>query len=189
MIEARLGPDGGLTFQPVDLARYGRPTGFKTVAVGVGKEEYRLTLVQHHLRDANRSGQDGTEFPHCLVNMAVWRRDPFDLRLLPWYRTEADALERFRPHAPDPEPDACAASFGGGVQIELRRESKSRWLMWEVRAGRRLRRADFASPSLRHAQATAVAWYGPEMSEWTALKEGRRPRIAADRGGHRHGDE
>src|SRR4051794_36017626 len=76
------------------------------------------------------------------------------------------------PRLPPPEPDlsACIARFSSGVEIELHRESGTRWLMWEVRFGRRSRRKDFASPSMEHAKLTAQSWYGQLVDGWRELK-------------------
>jgi hypothetical protein len=144
---------------------------------GYGEDQVRYTAVRHHVIGSNHLGQDSTEFPVCLVNLAAWRRTPVDLRLARWFRTEEEAIDEYRPRAPAalaPEPSACIAEFSGGVHVELRRESSSRWLMWEVKDGRRKRRPDFASPYLDHAKRTAAHWYGEPVSAWEALKDAAR---------------
>jgi hypothetical protein len=191
VIEVRRHPSGLMVFQPVTRAGYPEPTGFKTVASGVGSDEVRYTVVQHHIKGPNHVGQDGAEFPFCLVNLAAWRRGPVDLRLVHWFRTERDAMSRYLPPAPPPpEPLACFAMFAGGVQVELRRENRSRWQMWEVRSGHRTRRTDFSSPWLGHSQTTARQWYGEPLTDWVELQENpvrakARPRSR----GNQHGSE
>jgi hypothetical protein len=53
----------------------------------------------------------------------------------------------------------------GGHHILLTCEG-DRWLMHVAAGSQTLRRKDFASPSLEHAQRTAEAWYGPVVSGW-----------------------
>jgi hypothetical protein len=176
-IEAHVHASGLVAFRPVTTGRYPQPTGFRTVLVGYGKDQVRYTAAHHHAIGINYFGQKSVEFPICLVNLAAWRRTPCDLRLTRWFRTEEEAIDEYQPKAPVPpvpEPSACAARFDGDVSVELRRESSSRWLMWEVKGGRRTRRADFASPSLDHAKATATHWYGEPVGEWQALTDAAR---------------
>jgi hypothetical protein len=172
ILQARVGSTGSVVLRPADPSEFPEPTGFKTVASGVGADEVRYTVVQHHIKGPNHVGQDGAEFLFCLVNLAAWRRGPVDLRLVNWFRSEQDAMSRYLPSAPPPpEPSACSAMFAGGVQVELRRENRSRWQMWEVRSGRRTRRTDFSSPYCDHAKRTAIFWYGEPLTEWLELQE------------------
>jgi hypothetical protein len=167
-----VGSTGSVVLRPADPSEFPQPTGFKTVASGVGADEVRYTVVQHHVKGSNHAGQDGAEFPFCLVNLAAWRREPGDLRIVNWFRSEQDAMSRYLPSGPPaPEPSACSAMFAGGIQVELRRETQSRWLMWEVIAGRRTRRTDFASPWLGHSKATARHWYGEPLTDWVEMQE------------------
>lgn len=173
VVEARLHPSGFLVFRPV-MGRYPEPRGFRTVVAGYGKDQVRYTAARHQITGTNQIGQSSVEFPFCLVNLGPWRRSPFDLRLVEWYRTEQDAIAKYAPKPvspPAPEPSACIATFAGGVQIELRRESPSRWEMSEIRHGRRKRRTDFASPCLDHAKRTAIYWYGEPQGDWQEVKD------------------
>jgi hypothetical protein len=52
------------------------------------------------------------------------------------------------------------------VQIELRLESHTRWLMWTLSGARWVRRKGFASPHLDHAKRTAEDWYGAPVKGW-----------------------
>jgi hypothetical protein len=177
VVEAQVHPSGLVVFRPGGAGRYPQPTGFRTVVAGYGKGQVRYTAVRHHIVGNNYLGQGSVEFPVCLVNLAVWRRTPFDLRLNCWFRTEEEAIDEYRPKAPTPpapEPAACVAQFAGDVQVELRRESSSRWLMWEVTGGRKRRRKDFASPYMEHAKRTTAYWYGEPEGDWQELKEAAR---------------
>jgi hypothetical protein len=172
-LRAETSKTGALVIRPQVVPSGPAPTGFKTVVAGYGREQVRYTAMRHRLSGANRFGQDGLVFPACLLNLGSWRDDPFDLRLVPWYRSEEEAIYKYAPRVaslhPDADVTACTASFSGGIQIELRCESRSRWLMWELRGGRIRRRVDFASPSLRHAKETAICWYGEPVSEWVDI--------------------
>jgi hypothetical protein len=169
-VEARLHLNGLMVIQPVARASYPEPTGFKTVVAGFGAEQLRYTVARHQITGTNRFGQNSAEFTFCFVYLAAWRRAPCDLRLAEWYRTEQEAIAKYAPPPPAPEPTDCIASFAGDVQVELRRENRSRYLMWEVRNGRRTRRVDFSSPYLNHAKRTA------RLLVWRAA--GRVVRIA-----------
>jgi hypothetical protein len=174
IIETRVGPSGHLVFRPSAPGQYPKPTGFRTVVAGYGsKDQVRYTAARHQITGNNRLGQDSVEFPFCLVSLEAWRQAPVDLRLAEWYRTEQDAIDKYSPHPPEPqaEPLDCVASFVGGLQVELHRENRSRWLMWEVRDGRKTRRRDFASPYLDHAKRTAAFWYGEPVEDWQSLQE------------------
>jgi hypothetical protein len=171
VLEARPQPSGSLVLRP--STRYPEPSGFRTVVAGYGSDQVRYTVAKHQITGTNRYGQTSVEFPFCLVNLAAWRQAPCDLRLAEWYRSEQDAVAKYAPPppAPEPEPTDCIASFAGGVQVELRRENRSRFLMWEVRNGRRTRRSDFSSPFLDHAKRTAACWYVEPVEDWHDLQE------------------
>src|SRR5262245_50158672 len=137
VVEAQLHPSGFLVFRPSTPTDYPQPSGFKTVVAGYGKDQVRYTVAKHQITGMNRFGQTSVEFPFCLVNLAAWRRAPCDLRLAEWYSTEQEAIAKYAPPPPatESEPTDCIASFAGGVRVELRRENRSRYLIWEVRDG------------------------------------------------------
>jgi hypothetical protein len=176
-VEAHVHASGLVVFRPAH--RYPQPTGFRTVVAGYGKEQVRYTAARHHIVGSNHLGQDGVQFPVCLVNLTAWRRTPCDLRLTRWFCTEEEAIDEYRTKAsavPAPGPSACIAQFAGDVLVELRRESSSRWLRWETKGGRRTRRTDFASPYLDHAKRTAAHWYGEPVGDWQELTDAARRR-------------
>jgi hypothetical protein len=179
VVEARLHPSGFLVFRPSTVGLYPEPSGFRTVLAGYGKDQVRYTAARHQIKGTNRFGQTSVEFPFCLVNLSAWRRAPCDLRLAEWYRTEQEAVAKYAPSAPPSasEPTDCIASFAGGVQVELRRENRSRYLMWELRGGRRTRRTDFSSPFLDHAKRTAACWYGEPVEDWHGLQDIKARRM------------
>jgi hypothetical protein len=172
VVHARLEHGGQLVLQPPNRG-YPAPTGFKTVPAGFGEQRY--TVARHHLTGLNRFGQDGAAFPFCLVNLAAWREDPFDLRLAHWFQTEAEAIGQYTAPEPPPQPasqsPAWVATFAGPVEIELRRNGPVRWLMFETRDGKRIRRKDFASPHLDHAKRCAQFFLGDPLHGWHALEE------------------
>jgi hypothetical protein len=177
VIEARLHPSGLVVLQPLSPGRYPKPTGFRTVLAGYGSEQIRYTVVRHNIIGMNRFGQNSSEFPFCLLSLAAWRPTPCDLRDARWFRSEQEAIDHCLPPPPpppEPEPTACTASFADGVEVELRRENRSRWLMWVTKDGYRTRRTDFNTPFFDHARRTAEHWYGVPLNGWQTPGGGER---------------
>jgi hypothetical protein len=169
-----------MVIEPVTRASYPAPTSFKTVVAGFGADQVRYTVARHQITGTNRFGQNSVEFPFCLVNLAAWRRAPCDLRLAEWYRTEQESIAKYAPPPPVPEPEPmdCIASFAGGVQIEPRRENRSRFLMWEVtqRAGE-LAGLTSPAPTWIMQSARLPAGMASRLGDWQGLqgiKTGRK---------------
>lgn len=129
VLHARLDADGRLIIQPAGKGKYPEPSGFKFVVVGSGRDQVTYTAARHWLDGTNEIGQNSADFPFCLVNLPAWRRTPWDLGAAGWYRSEEEALAKYAPQPPEPDWAACVATFPRGVQVELRRENSSRWLM------------------------------------------------------------
>ncbi len=105
---------------------------------------------------------------------------------VPWKKWLPHAIVRLEPEGGgDPIRDdaECIAATCGGVRIWLVRDSE-RWLMFTGSRAARSRRRDFASPSVRHAMATAEQWYGAPEAGWSTektssnLQTDQRPRVA-----------
>ena len=80
---------------------------------------------------------------------------------------DVDVTPSLKPAEDQDDATFASAQFAHAVRIELRRNGPSRWYMYVSISGQRaVRRKDFASPSLDHAKRTAVAWYGPPISQW-----------------------
>jgi hypothetical protein len=173
VLEGHLDTNGRLVVQPAARGQYPEPCGNKTVIVSYGFERVKYTAARHWLDGLNDFGQDGAEFRFCLVNIRAWRDTPCDLRHAQWYRTEEDAIAKYAPQPPVPEPGRCRASFAGGVQIEICPESRNRWVMFEVRYGRRSRVKNFVSPYLDHAKRAAEHLHGAPLEGWQALEGSR----------------
>ena len=128
----------------------------------------------HNCSAINRFGQDPVKYPYCVLNLPAWREKPFDLTLTRWYPRRPRRWRQVTAvEAPPPKPEdrrTCAV-FAGGVQVTLRLEANSRWLMWVEHYGTRRRRKDFASPSLDHARRSAEHFYGVPVSGWCEPQE------------------
>ncbi len=140
-----------------------------------------FTLVRHGCGGPNRSGQDAVEFPYAVINYPLWKRDRFDLRLARWYRSREEAFAggpaQSERKPPEDEEKCTCADFPGGVRVTIQRQA-GRWLMFEERYGKQVRRRDFASPFLGHSRMCAEHFYGEPLGEgWRdpdAKKEGKR---------------
>ena len=86
-----------MVIEPVTRASYPAPTSFKTVVAGFGADQVRYKVAWHQITGTNRFGQNSTESPFCVVNLAAWRRAPCDLRLTQWYASEQEAIEKYAP--------------------------------------------------------------------------------------------
>lgn len=83
-----------------------------------------------------------------------------------WLATAPITREESTPALP--EDARLVAALCGNTRVWLARDG-DRWLMYA--GSRHLRRRDFASPHLAHAQRTAEAWYGPSAGGWRVERE------------------
>lgn len=148
----------------------------KTVDSWFDGRKIPMTIARHNLAGENRFGQDSGQFPYCLVNMAEWRDCPFDLRLARWFRSQDEAVAHpqgcivSEPREDPKDPQVVKrwrAQFAGGIEVELRQDQKSRWVMEVTKNGLWERRKDFASPFLEHSQRTTEYWYGTPLTPWS----------------------
>ena len=119
-IEIRVDHSGRIIFCPCPRPDP-EPTGFKTFATEGG--DVRFTFCRHRVSGPNRFSQDPGEFPYCMVNRAAWRRRPFDLRLIRWYRSEEEAVE----HTSRPRRRGRCSSLRSPSRSQPRSRVRSKW--------------------------------------------------------------
>ena len=126
-----------------------------------------MTFARHNCSGVNHFGRDARSFPFCVIHVERWRKHPFDLARLPWYRSAEHAAEQPRePATEQPIPTgSCYVATCGTTRVVLERKA-GHWLMFVSGTTERCRRRDFASVSLQHSQETAEAWHGELTQPW-----------------------
>jgi hypothetical protein len=143
------------------------PTSVRSQTVVFNGRHVAMTFARHNCSGVNHFGRDARSFPFCVIHVERWRKHPFDLSRLPWYRSAGHAAEQPREPATE-QPilaGSCYVATCGTTRVVLERKA-GHWLMFVNGTTERCRRRDFASVSLQHSQETAEQWYGPATQTW-----------------------
>ena len=144
---------------------YPAPTSVRSQTVVFNGQQVAMTFARHNCSGVNHSGQDARAFPFCVIHVERWRKHPFDLSRLPWYRSAEHAVAQPRESVNEP-PKLTGSRYTaicGVTRVVLRKES-SRWYVGGMTP--RSRRQDFASPFVEHAMRTAEQWFGEPKGAW-----------------------